>query len=496
MPTNSQLQNPANIQITQTKIPNNFYPLPKQTVLANIPKAKQTGSKNYPGNRPLTAAVPKRKISDGRKISSTKAYPTAEISAKLPYQRPAAKKQVRVSTSLDNEGNIQSLKTETSHIPVIKRTPVDVKQRVNLPAYGKVSGYPALSLSKPAPMTGKAKKPSKLAALKKDLNIPDLDAARTSVFSDLDKMFVPQQSSIAFGDNEQDVQELKKKVLKKLAASLGKKYYSDVHELLPRMSYKNFVHESAFPAEVHLRKGKNFYVAQDYMRAFDEFDKALKKQEHCADAYYGKSLIFKRNNYFDLAAYYCNRAIKSDSQNPEYFTNLGSIYSKTGNHIDAVSAFTRAIILDPSAAKNYYLRGKEYSKMHEYDMASENYLAAKNHGYPLSEIFKATAELFAKQKKYDSAVFQCNEALKCSPDDGSIYMLRGKCREKAGDYASATSDYMQASKCKLDVNQLHECTLHMGRLSTLDAQRRVFQNASGKSNPEPGNFCFAGSGMH
>lgn len=65
-----------------------------------------------------------------------------------------------------------------------------------------------------------------------------------------------------------------------------------------------------------------------------------------------------------------------DSQNAVYYCNRAAVYSKIGNHHQAIRDCNTALGFDPSYSKAYGRLGLAYSNLNKYKEAKENYKKA------------------------------------------------------------------------------------------------------------------------
>ena len=86
-----------------------------------------------------------------------------------------------------------------------------------------------------------------------------------------------------------------------------------------------------------------------YSEAINSFNKALKIDSQCAEAYKGLSSVYCGKEKYDDALEASNQAVKFAPRDAEAFNGLGSVYCLMKRYNEAIAAFKKAIAID----KNY-----------------------------------------------------------------------------------------------------------------------------------------------
>jgi len=115
---------------------------------------------------------------------------------------------------------------------------------------------------------------------------------------------------------------------------------------------------------------KEFQEARDLMASGDcsgavkKFNKIIKADPSCAEAYFGKAeAALSEPNISDDETIACyKKAIELDGNNPIYWSGYASFLIERGKFNDAESAYNRAAEVDLDNAKYYYSEfGVEYA---------------------------------------------------------------------------------------------------------------------------------------
>jgi tetratricopeptide (TPR) repeat protein len=135
----------------------------------------------------------------------------------------------------------------------------------------------------------------------------------------------------------------------------------------------------------------NLYFQQEnYDRALELYDEAIKQFPNFRRAYKNAGLIHVRAGDFKKALPYLTKTIELGGHTSIAYGLLGFAYSSTENHLCAESAYRQAILLDPETI--------------DWQMG-------------------LASSLF-KQQKYGDAVALCNTLIQKKPDNGQFWLLQ------------------------------------------------------------------------
>ncbi len=116
-------------------------------------------------------------------------------------------------------------------------------------------------------------------------------------------------------------------------------------------------------AEKEVKAADRLLNEMDFKGALSKYNKAIKLDPTCAQAYFGKAEasigVTKVSEEEVIGSY--KKAIELDPQNAFYQSRLGAFYLDTGKFDEAEQAYTKAAELDRENAKFYYQEfGFEY----------------------------------------------------------------------------------------------------------------------------------------
>jgi len=112
-----------------------------------------------------------------------------------------------------------------------------------------------------------------------------------------------------------------------------------------------------------LMDGQDAMANGDFEEAVSKFNKAIKTDPNCAEAYFGKaeaSVGVPKMAPEEVMALY-KKAVELDSKNPIYHSSYAAYLLEIGRFNEAEAAYQKAADLDPDNARYYYSEfGVEY----------------------------------------------------------------------------------------------------------------------------------------
>ena len=143
-----------------------------------------------------------------------------------------------------------------------------------------------------------------------------------------------------------------------------------------------------------------------------------------------------------LSAY--DRAIQLDPDNVTAYVNRGTVNIELGQYKEAVSDFDEAIRLNPSYADAYVNRGTVNIELGQYKEAVSDFDEAirLNPSYADAYVNRGTVNIELGQ--YRAAIADFNRALLMQPNDAKAYINRGTVNIELGQYKEAVSDFDEA----------------------------------------------------
>lgn len=193
----------------------------------------------------------------------------------------------------------------------------------------------------------------------------------------------------------------------------------------------------------------NIHLNQ-FERAFDDLNQALRIDNQLHEAYWMKGKIYGANGDTEKAISSLQTAIEVNPSFFDGFISLGLFLAELGDPI-AEEFYRSAIELRPFSVEAHYNLAMFLQEERRLDDAlaeyreilaldSSNATASFNQGYIHLEYYA----------QYDSAAYWFTEAIKRLPYYHQAFFNRGLARESLGDPSGAISDYSEALHIKPD----------------------------------------------
>jgi tetratricopeptide (TPR) repeat protein len=155
--------------------------------------------------------------------------------------------------------------------------------------------------------------------------------------------------------------------------------------------------------------------------------------------------LFEKQNYIDALINF-NKAIELDSSNYKAFYMRGSIKKIYEDQHGAMQDFNRAIDLKPDLFEAYFERGNIKFVLQDYYGAISDYSQTINlNEYHVEAYFKRGQ---AKQQleAYSDAINDCTKILEINPKNVDAYFLRGILRIEHGQLENGCLDLSKAGE--------------------------------------------------
>ncbi len=127
-----------------------------------------------------------------------------------------------------------------------------------------------------------------------------------------------------------------------------------------------------------------------------------------------------------------------------FHNNRGLTYYNKGQYEKAISAFTKAIEIDPKNAEVFHSRGTAYNYRGQYDLALLDFSKALEISPADAFVYNDRGVVYALTGQHDRAIADFSKAIEINPKDAEAYYNRGFAYGEKGEYDKAISDYTKA----------------------------------------------------
>ncbi len=239
---------------------------------------------------------------------------------------------------------------------------------------------------------------------------------------------------------------------------LVKHFYADVLNNRPNRSieeiyiaqrhYKELLKKDTKNTELLVSVASTYSMQQDFDKAFEYINNALKIDPRYRQAYQLKGSIYRTLGQTELMKSSYETAVQQDPEFYEGYLMLGVIYQSENSAL-CIEYFTTALQLKPKEAEAKY--SLAYAKQHfgKEEDAAQLYreMARDTSDYYSSQAYFQQGHM--KQFRFgdiDSAKYFYLEAIKVEPRYTEAYHNLGICYDREGDKTSALKSFSKALK--------------------------------------------------
>jgi TPR repeat protein/membrane associated rhomboid family serine protease/Flp pilus assembly protein TadD len=213
-------------------------------------------------------------------------------------------------------------------------------------------------------------------------------------------------------------------------------------------------------ANVHLLNnhrftGDQYFRQNEYAKAGKEYDIAIKENNHDAEAYNNRGLLYKVLKQYDKALTDANKAIELDPYFVSAYNNRGVVYRRMGHLEKAIADYDKSTDISPGNARSYSNRGAVYEQLEKTELVKDTYQEGLVINPEDARLYHNLGGwYFDQDPKNDKVIEQYSNYFKyLTPDEleqwqWHAYFLRAKSYEAQEKYDLALKDYVQAIHCK------------------------------------------------
>ncbi len=239
---------------------------------------------------------------------------------------------------------------------------------------------------------------------------------------------------------------------------LVKRFYADVLNNRPERTvedtyvaqrhYKSLLKTDGKNAELLVALASTFSIQQDFEKAFEYINKALKVDPRCREAYQLKGSIYRALGQTKLMKSSYETAIQQDPKFFEGYLMLGAIYQEENDPL-CIEYFTTA----------YNLRPREVEAKYSLAYAKQHFGREEDAAKMYREMAKDTSDYYSSQAWFqlghmkqfrfgdlDSAKFFYTKAIRVQPRFVEAYHNLGICYDREGDKTNALRSFGKALK--------------------------------------------------
>ncbi len=141
----------------------------------------------------------------------------------------------------------------------------------------------------------------------------------------------------------------------------------------------NISKDKGFLGEQEYFKGQIELLTENFLKAIQHFDKAIRYDNYDGAAYNDRALCMVELGFIDKAFCDFNKGIEVEPDFATIYHNKGWLLNKVGLHSEAIKYFKKTLILDPDRAVTYENLADANINKGNYEEAHNYYIKALNH---------------------------------------------------------------------------------------------------------------------
>jgi tetratricopeptide (TPR) repeat protein len=216
--------------------------------------------------------------------------------------------------------------------------------------------------------------------------------------------------------------------------------------LAARDDYAFIIEKNPGNADAYLGMARTYAVEDNYPKAFQFTDEALKRDAKLRDAYVLKGLMFQTQDKINLAISSYQTAVEIDPNFYSGYVALGTLHEKKNDPM-AVEYYNTALSIDSNGIEALYGKALFHQNANEIEMAQENYrkllqvdpdyfFAYYNQGY-----IKLVMEV-----QYDSAAYFFTKTVEIMPNYADAWYNLGLSEQARRKNREAIKAFKEALK--------------------------------------------------
>lgn len=179
-----------------------------------------------------------------------------------------------------------------------------------------------------------------------------------------------------------------------------------------------------------------------------------------------------------------NETLRLNPNHSDALRTRGYYYRQEKKYELAEADYDRAVQLEPSNEKNYYLRSFLYKEWGKVDKAIEALttvinLQLKNNPGDIKELiddYERRIQLYQEINDYDNLIKDYTELIRLKPNNSFYYSQRAQASENKGDFENAVKDYTEAIRLnpKSSNNYFYRSLIYekLGKRDLADADKK------------------------
>lgn len=209
-------------------------------------------------------------------------------------------------------------------------------------------------------------------------------------------------------------------------------------------------------AVAYYNRGNAYRQLNQQQQAIEDYSRAIELNPEDVRAYFNRGVVRGHLGDAQGAAADFSEVIKRDPQDGEAYFNRGVARVQLSDLQGAVEDYTQALQLDPRHGKAYYHRGLARQALGDPQGAVEDFSQALSlrsaeatelpeaEAAAQADLYLQRAMAYLSSNTLESALADCEQALRLDPKLSRAYLCRGLARQGLGDPGGALADFNRA----------------------------------------------------
>jgi|LSQX01.2.fsa_nt_gb tetratricopeptide (TPR) repeat protein len=214
--------------------------------------------------------------------------------------------------------------------------------------------------------------------------------------------------------------------------------------ILSLMVFPLFLCQCSSPFDNHIRKGEEFFLSNNYEKALEHYEAAIKKNPDSKKGYIGKAKVLNKLNKDRDALTECFNAMELDGSDASLYDIEGSLMVDLGDPENAIRSYDKAISLDSENGSYYSNKAYALNVAGNFEEAIKCCDKALEFFPDLDMAYNNKAFAFYSLGKWKEALEQYDKAIEISPYNDTAYYNKGVVYLDMQEYKSALDCFNKA----------------------------------------------------
>lgn len=183
---------------------------------------------------------------------------------------------------------------------------------------------------------------------------------------------------------------------------------------------------------------------EDYEKAFDLADRAVKNGRNISDTWYHRGKVHAKTGNLEGAIEDYSHALDLNQYYVLAWIARGLARKINGDLNEAIKDYTRAIEINPRGFQAWGYRGRARAQKGDFDGAIEDYTRVIEMNPKNTDAWVSRGYSLRQKGDFDGAIDDCTRAIEIDPNSANAWVNRGSSLRQKGDLEEAIRDYTRS----------------------------------------------------